>query len=194
MWCFSGNCLIRGHLCWSRSVEGCFAENSHVVFFWKLSRNVMSCKIGPLRKHTVFGKGIKITQQTVGDAVWYWLVLPLFAGLHWALLMQVFTDDAVWYLFTLLPFAHHCLSWLCREKHTKHLEMFQWLLAASANLGLLAEPHDFLWIELGLPILKWCLQVDQSYCCWVTWTNADILTVQNIFAPTHPTPPQKNYF
>jgi hypothetical protein len=58
----------------------------------------------------------------------------------------------------------------------------------------LAEPHDFLWIELGLPILKWCLQVDQSYCCWVTWTNADILTVQNIFAPTHPTPPPKKLF
>ena len=43
----------------------------------------------------MLGKGIKITQQTVDDAVWYWYILAFFAGHHWALLTLVFADDAV---------------------------------------------------------------------------------------------------
>jgi hypothetical protein len=54
MWCFSGSCLKRGH----------------VMFYY--SRH--------LREYVMFGKGINITPQTVGDAVWYWFALPFFAG------------------------------------------------------------------------------------------------------------------
>jgi hypothetical protein len=31
---------------------------------------------------------------TDNNAGWYWFISPLFAGLHWALLMLVFTDGA----------------------------------------------------------------------------------------------------
>ncbi|KRX31755.1 hypothetical protein T09_13809 [Trichinella sp. T9] len=47
--------------------------------------------------------------DTVDDAVWYWFTLPLFAGLHWALLTLVFTDDAV-ALVCLAFFANPWLS------------------------------------------------------------------------------------
>jgi hypothetical protein len=46
---------------------GCFAENRHVVFLWK--GHVMFCWSGHLRGYVMFGKGIKITQQTVVNAM-----------------------------------------------------------------------------------------------------------------------------
>ena len=54
----------------------------------------------------MFEKVMNITQQTTDDIVWHWFTLPLFAGLHWALLMLVFTDDAV-ALVSLAFFADH---------------------------------------------------------------------------------------
>ena len=39
----------------------------------------------------MFGKGINITQQAVDDA----LALSALAGLHWALLMLVFANNAL---------------------------------------------------------------------------------------------------
>ncbi len=63
----------------------------------------------------MFEKDINITQQTVGNAVWYWFALPLFAG--------------------------HCHDLVERMKPTKELVMVFWrLLAAYVNLGGLAEP------------------------------------------------------
>ena len=52
-----------------------------------------------LRGHVMSEKGISITQQTVDDA----------AGLPWALLMLVFTDNAV-ALVRLAFFTDHHLS------------------------------------------------------------------------------------
>lgn len=31
----------------------------------------------------MLGKDIRVSQQTVDDAVWHWLALPLFAGHPW---------------------------------------------------------------------------------------------------------------
>jgi hypothetical protein len=42
----------------------------------------------------MFGKDIRITQEIV-EALWHWLSLQSFAGLHQAMLMLVFTDNAV---------------------------------------------------------------------------------------------------
>jgi hypothetical protein len=69
---FSGSCLMRG----------CFAENRHVLFFWKLSSE-RTCDVS--LEHTL--ERISITQQTVDEA----LALVRLAGLCWALLMLVFT-------------------------------------------------------------------------------------------------------
>jgi hypothetical protein len=58
----------------------------------------------------MFGKSISIAQQTVGNAVWYWFTLPLFAD--------------------------HSLFLLHIEKCTKELlVVFLQLLAASADSG-----------------------------------------------------------
>jgi hypothetical protein len=59
--------------------------------------------------HVMFGNGITITQQSVGDTVWYEFALPLFVGPRWVLLMLIFTEDAVWYWFALPLFADHHL-------------------------------------------------------------------------------------
>ena len=51
MWCFSGNCLMRG----------CFAENRHVVFFWKLPGS-RACNVWlkcTLERSVMFGKSLK---------------------------------------------------------------------------------------------------------------------------------------
>jgi hypothetical protein len=40
---------------------------------------------------------------------WHWFALPFFAALRWALLMLVFTDNAV-ALVLLAFFTGHCLS------------------------------------------------------------------------------------
>ena len=44
------------------------------------------------------------------------------------------------------------------ERNTRNLlVVFQLLLAASVDLGRLAEPYTFFWIDLPLLIRKWCL-------------------------------------
>ena len=61
---------------------GCFAENRHVVVYWKqLGKEAYDVLLERTleRAHDVW-KGINITQQTVDDTVWYWFTLPLFAG------------------------------------------------------------------------------------------------------------------
>ena len=115
MWCFSGSCLDKGHVVFRSS--GC------------------------LKGRVMFGKGVSITQQTVGRTVWYWFALQFFAG-------------------------HH-LSWLLREKHTKELLMvFWWLLAVSVNLGQLAEPCHFFPVDLWMVFVS-----GSSYCCWFVWSE-----------------------
>jgi hypothetical protein len=65
MWCFSESCLLK----------------AHVMFFWS----------GCLRGHVMFGKSVSTTQQTVDDT----LALVCLAGLHWALMMLIFTDNVM---------------------------------------------------------------------------------------------------
>jgi hypothetical protein len=86
----------------------------------------------------------------VDSAVWHWFALPLFAGLHWALLALIFPNTD-----SLVLFTDHCLLCLHREKCTKELLMvFQQLLDASTDLGQLAEPCGFFWIDLLLLICE----------------------------------------
>jgi hypothetical protein len=78
--------------------------------------------------------------------------LPLFAGLHWALLTPVFDDYTV-------IFSNLCLLSLCREKCTKELlVVFEGLLVAPKDLGTLGE--YFFWIQLPLLISEWGLGVN----------------------------------
>jgi hypothetical protein len=71
-------------------VGGCFVENRHVVFFWKLPGK-KACDVLLEWTHVMFGKGISVAQQTVDKAVF---TLPLFARFHWALPM-------LWHWFAL---------------------------------------------------------------------------------------------
>jgi hypothetical protein len=85
---FSRSCLVKGHvmLCWS----------------------------GHLRGHTMFGKGISISQQTADNA----LALVRLATLSWCFLMVISTDDALMLVY-LDFFTNHHLSCLCRVKSSK---------------------------------------------------------------------------
>jgi hypothetical protein len=74
----------------------CFPENCLV------KRHVMVCWNGHLREHVVFGK--TITQQALDSA----LAFVCCAGLHWALLMLIFGDDAL-ALIHLAFFSDLCL-------------------------------------------------------------------------------------
>ena len=64
------------------------------MFFWKLTRKG-ACNVLLAHMLEMFGRGIKVTQQTVDDGVWHCFALLLFACLQWTLLTPVFTDDAV---------------------------------------------------------------------------------------------------
>ena len=68
---------------------GCFAENRHMVFLWKLPDKSASdvLQSGCLREHMMVGKGVSITQQPVDDSV----ALVHLATLGWSLLG--FADD-----------------------------------------------------------------------------------------------------
>jgi hypothetical protein len=63
------------------------------VCFWKLlvKGHIMFCWRRCLRGQVMFGKSVSITQQTMDNA----LALVHLAGLHWASLSLVFTDDAL---------------------------------------------------------------------------------------------------
>ena len=67
-------------------MRGCFAENRHVLFFWKLSSE-RTCDVS--LEHTL--ERISITQQTVDEA----LALVRLAGLCWALLMLGHANNTV---------------------------------------------------------------------------------------------------
>jgi len=59
-------------------VGGCFAENRHTVFFWKLTGKG-ACDVlleQMLERACGVGKGINVTHQAVDDAVWYGFTLP----------------------------------------------------------------------------------------------------------------------
>lgn len=56
---------------------GCFPENRHMVFFWKLPGKT-ACDIWleqTLRGHVMFGKDLSITRETVDNAVGSLLVV-----------------------------------------------------------------------------------------------------------------------
>ena len=93
---------MRGCFCRSRLMERCFAKNRHMNFSESNSAkgHVMFCQSRCLRECMMFGKDRLIAQNTVYNTGWYWFTLPLFFGLHWALLMLVFADNAVQQWFT----------------------------------------------------------------------------------------------
>ena len=92
--------------------------------------------------------------------LWHWFALPLFAGLHWTLLMLSSSDDAL-ALVNLAFLANLHVSWFCRKKCTKEFVIF-WQLYRLTEIG---KSHGFFWIKLLLLICEWCLWV--SYCCWL---------------------------
>jgi hypothetical protein len=151
---------------------------------------MMCCYHGCLREHVIFGKGTFTTQQTVDDVVWYWFALSFFAGHHWAVLPLVFTEVSV---FVLSFFVVHHLQRLYREKCTKELlVVFWWLLAAFTDLGQLAEPPGFVWLEPLLLICKRCLQMDQATTaglyelnCWHPDNTDWICSIKTIFKQVH---------
>lgn len=108
---------------WKLSDERMFCWEQTCLLFWRLpGEGVLFCWSRCLRGHMMFGKSVCITQQTmVGD-----LSLVLFAGLCWALLVLVFTDDLL-ALVCLAFLTDLHLLWLHGEKHTKEL------LAASVD-------------------------------------------------------------
>ena len=81
MWCFSGNCLMRGCFCWNRHVGGCFARNRHVVFLEAAWKKGMCCfaRTGVWENRDIW-KGVNITRQMVDNAVWHWFTLPSSLG------------------------------------------------------------------------------------------------------------------
>ena len=108
--------------CWSRHLGGCFAENRHIVFLWKLSgkEHVMFCWGRCLEGQVTFGKAINIAQQTV--------------------------DDAARALAHLAFLADRRLLWLCKEKCTKEFPVTSCHFCVGS--GWLAEPFRLSWIEL----------------------------------------------
>lgn len=92
--------------------------------------HVVFCWSGCLKGHMMFGKSLSMTQQTVDDSL--------------ALVRLAFLTGL-------------CLSWLCREKHTKELLVVFWLFLVAS-----VEPRGFLWIELLLLIAVDVLLVDQT--------------------------------
>lgn len=125
--CFSGNCLMKVCISWNRHVRRCFAEDRHVVLFWRQpGKEAWDVLLEQMLERTRdIWKGYKDNQWTVDDARWYWFTLPFFVGNH--------------------------LSWLYREKCTrKLLVVFWWFLAASTDSDQLAEPCGFFWIDLPL--------------------------------------------
>jgi hypothetical protein len=141
----------------------------------------------------MFGKGIDVTQLTVGGAIWYWFTLLYFAGLSWTLLILVLTDNAVWYWVTLPLITDNCLLWLCKEEHTKeHLVLF-WRWYSSDFLPLQRTLVDWqsLLVSSGL---KSCCSFMNGAHEWIELSllihvnsTVDILITQIGFTP-------KNYF
>jgi hypothetical protein len=146
-----------GMFCWSRHMRGCFAENRHVGFFWKLSceRQVMFCWNRCLRGYVMFRRNTDITPQGVRG---------------WSCISSTCN--------TLLVFTDLPLSWLCREKYIKELSVVFWLLLlTSLNSCLFGWALQFLldqdtatgsssgfsnFTGLWLLICVWCFVLD----CW----------------------------
>ena len=160
MWCFSGNRLLRE----------CFAENRHVVFFWKLpGKRACDVLLEQMleRTHDVW-KGYKYNPTDSGPCcvtlIWHatlcWFSLGFAdAGLHWWL-----CEVLVHLAFS----ADHHLLWLHSGKFNKNLlVIFYPLQQIQANRQI----HE---ISSGLNNHCWWLAVGLSYCCWFVW--AELLT------------------
>lgn len=132
--------LLRRHM-W------CFSGRCLVMFCW--SRCFRGC--------TTFRKNVSVILQRVRGA----LALDRFAMLHWPLLMTLL------HCYTLQPLTGLCLSWLCRDKHTKGLFMVLWLvLAASMDSCQLSEPLSFFWTEPQYCRQDWTVVTDSCLLFW----------------------------
>jgi hypothetical protein len=142
---FFRNCLMRRCFCWTRHVGECFAENRHMVFFWKLSEKG-ACDVlleRTLKKTHDVWKGYKYNPT---DRCHCWVVLVQPGHLCWSALS--FTDAGLrWWCFVVLvrlPTLCWSLLWLHSNKqtnkqtknhHQKLLVVLRWLLDDSLNSG-----------------------------------------------------------
>jgi hypothetical protein len=107
-------------------VGGCFAENRHVVFFWKLPGK-RACTVlleRTLARTLDVWKWYKYNSTILGDTVWHWFTLPL----CWS-------------------------SFVMTSQREMHQRPKDGVPAASRGLSPLAEPHGFCCIDLPLMIL-----------------------------------------
>ena len=95
-------------------MRGCFAENRHLVFSWKLPGE-RACDVwleGMFKRTRDVSKSIGITQQTVNDA----LALICLAGLHGDSLMLASFEDVL--ALAYLAFFDNSNHTTYRQKHT----------------------------------------------------------------------------
>ena len=127
---------MRGCFAEHRLMGGRFAENRHVVFFWKLPGKG-ACGVLPeqmLERTRDVREGYNYNPMAEDHTVWHSFTLPRFAGVpgicsHCA--------ENVLALALLAFFTERCLSLLCKEKHNKELlVVFQGLLVTSLDSSL----------------------------------------------------------
>ena len=155
MWCFSGDCLMRRCFAvvgtWEdvllRTDTWCFLEAAWKKGVWCLAEWML--------ERTRDGwKGYKYNPT---DSGWQCVTLPLFGGLHWALLTLVLSLMTLCHWLALPLFAGHRLSWRRRKKCTKELLIFQQLPASllqtqadCQSLVVYSESHCSFWFMTGV--------------------------------------------
>ena len=139
MWCFSGNCLLRG----------CFAENRHMVFFWKLpGERAFDVLLEWILERTHYAWEEYKYNQTVDSALicnatLYWSSLGLTdTGVHWR-------HSCVGLPCFLSSVIFACYDFV--ERNTPN--NFWWYSGCFLlDSSWWVEPHSFFWVELLLLI------------------------------------------
>jgi hypothetical protein len=144
-------------------LKRCFAENRHMMFFWKLpgKGHVVLCWSGCLGEYVTFGKGMTTTQYTATMPFHFLLVI---IWLCWS-----------WSSLTMLGgISSPCYSFLVRvwsdfvERNTP--KNFWWCSCCFCGIRLIGRASPFLLDKTAVADL-WMVFMSRLSCrCWFVWT------------------------